>query len=158
MIGPAYTVKYIKKDVRYVSSQGLIALPLEYHQRHYVSCNHSSGFIADAQIKITGSCVAGDIWRLTFFFGNPALLHLLIQPIHNREQIDSVPSGSVLFISAPSDIVNAVYGGLMSTRAKYCRAAGTIVDGRIRDLQEHRDLGYAVSTHQLLYSVQAKEN
>ena len=33
----------------------------------------------------------------------------------------------------------------MSTRAKYCRAAGTIVDGRIRDLQEHRDLGYAVS-------------
>ena len=32
----------------------------------------------------------------------------------------------------------------MSTRAKYCRAAGTIVDGRIRDLQEHRDLDYPV--------------
>lgn len=75
----------------------------------------------------------------------PALLHFLIESIQNREQIDSVPSGSVLFISAPSDIINAVYGGLMSTRAKYCRAAGTIVDGRIRDLQEHRDLGYPVS-------------
>lgn len=33
----------------------------------------------------------------------------------------------------------------MSTRARYCRAAGTIVDGRIRDLQEHRDLAYPVN-------------
>lgn len=33
----------------------------------------------------------------------------------------------------------------MSTRAKYLNAAGTIVDGRIRDLQEHRDLNYPVS-------------
>ena len=33
----------------------------------------------------------------------------------------------------------------MSTRAKYLGVAGTIVDGRIRDLQEHRDLDYAVS-------------
>ena len=37
IIGPAYTVKYVRKDVRYVPSQGLIALPLEYSQRHYVS-------------------------------------------------------------------------------------------------------------------------
>lgn len=32
----------------------------------------------------------------------------------------------------------------MSTRAKASAAAGTIVDGRVRDLQEHRDLGYPV--------------
>ena len=32
----------------------------------------------------------------------------------------------------------------MSTRAQYSGAVGTIVDGRIRDLQEHRDLGYPV--------------
>ena len=32
----------------------------------------------------------------------------------------------------------------MSTRAKYSNAAGTIVDGRMRDLQEHRDLDYPV--------------
>lgn len=66
------------------------------------------------------------------------------------EQIDSVPAGSVLFISAPPDIINAVYGGLMSIRAKYCRAVGTVVDGRIRDLQEHRESGYAVSMLSLL--------
>ena len=32
----------------------------------------------------------------------------------------------------------------MSIRAEYLKAAGTIVDGRIRDLQEHRDLEYPV--------------
>ena len=32
----------------------------------------------------------------------------------------------------------------MSTRAQAIGAAGTIVDGRIRDLSEHRALGYPV--------------
>lgn len=35
----------------------------------------------------------------------------------------------------------------MSTRASYLGAAGTIVDGRIRDLEEHRELDYPVSLH-----------
>lgn len=34
----------------------------------------------------------------------------------------------------------------MSTRAQASGAVGTIVDGRIRDLQEHRDLGFPVSS------------
>jgi hypothetical protein len=33
----------------------------------------------------------------------------------------------------------------MSMRARASGAVGTIVDGRIRDLQEHRDLCYPVS-------------
>jgi regulator of RNase E activity RraA len=32
----------------------------------------------------------------------------------------------------------------MSNRAKYLGAVGTIIDGRLRDLQEHRDLEYPV--------------
>jgi len=32
----------------------------------------------------------------------------------------------------------------MSHRARYRSAVGTIVDGKVRDLQEHRDLGYPV--------------
>jgi len=59
-------------------------------------------------------------------------------------QIDSIPHGAVVFISCPSGVVNAVYGGLMSHRAKASGAAGSIIDGRIRDLQEHRDIGYPV--------------
>ena len=59
-------------------------------------------------------------------------------------KIDSVPSGSVVFISAPARMVNACYGGLMSNRAKHLGAVGTVIDGRFRDLQEHRDLDYPV--------------
>lgn len=33
----------------------------------------------------------------------------------------------------------------MSNRAKYLGAVGTIIDGRLRDLQEHRDLDFPVS-------------
>ena len=56
-----------------------------------------------------------------------------------------------MFISSPQNIVNAVYGGLMSNRAQVSGAVGTIVDGRVRDLQEHRDLGYPVRSIDLTF-------
>ncbi|KAI5476042.1 MFS general substrate transporter [Pseudohyphozyma bogoriensis] len=58
--------------------------------------------------------------------------------------IDTVPEGSILYLSAPAGLPNAVYGGIMSARAKHLGAVGTIVDGRIRDLQEHRDKKWPV--------------
>ncbi|CAK7231109.1 hypothetical protein SEUCBS140593_007814 [Sporothrix eucalyptigena] len=57
--------------------------------------------------------------------------------------IDTIPKGVVIFISSPVT-PNAVFGGLMSTRAQVSGAVGTVIDGRLRDLQEHRDLGYPV--------------
>jgi len=71
------------------------------------------------------------------------------EPKLQGHYIDSIPIGSVVFISAPPKTINAVYGGLMSTRAKYSGAVGTIVDGRIRDLQEHRDLDYPVFAREI---------
>jgi regulator of RNase E activity RraA len=59
------------------------------------------------------------------------------------DEIDTIPEGAVVFISSPS-IPNAVYGGLMSTRAKYSGAVGTVIDGRFRDIDEHRDLEFPV--------------
>ncbi|KAF4548591.1 4-hydroxy-4-methyl-2-oxoglutarate aldolase-like protein [Elsinoe fawcettii] len=70
--------------------------------------------------------------------------------------IDSIPSGSVVFISAPPRLVNAVYGGLMTTRAQYSGAVGTVVDGRIRDLQEHRDLNYPLFAREVGTSAPAE--
>jgi len=58
--------------------------------------------------------------------------------------IDSIPAGAVVFISAPPRMPNACYGGLMSTRAQHSGAVGTVIDGRLRDLQEHRDLNFPV--------------
>ena len=65
------------------------------------------------------------------------------------EQIDNVPANSVLFLSCPPAIgpnqhTNAIYGGLMSTRAQNLHAAGAIINGSIRDLQEHRSLRFPV--------------
>lgn len=59
-------------------------------------------------------------------------------------KIDNIPHGAVIFISAPKDIPHAVYGGLMSHRAVYSGAVGTVVDGNFRDLDEQRRLGYKV--------------
>ncbi|KAK6205209.1 ribonuclease E inhibitor RraA/Dimethylmenaquinone methyltransferase [Scheffersomyces amazonensis] len=68
--------------------------------------------------------------------------------------IDQVPEGSfvviglplsVQLISAPyTKVNNAMYGGLMSTRAQYLKANGSVVLGRIRDLDEHQELSYPV--------------
>ncbi|KAI1387023.1 ribonuclease E inhibitor RraA/Dimethylmenaquinone methyltransferase [Hypoxylon trugodes] len=58
--------------------------------------------------------------------------------------IDQIPKGAVVFISQPTPHINACYGGLMSLRAKYLGAAGVIIDGFLRDLQEHRDLEFPV--------------
>lgn len=64
--------------------------------------------------------------------------------ISNMSEIDTVPNGAVIFISCPAGMINAAYGGLMSTRAKASGAVGSIIDGRIRDLQEHRNLNFPV--------------
>ncbi|KAF4535762.1 Ribonuclease e inhibitor rraa dimethylmenaquinone methyltransferase protein [Lasiodiplodia theobromae] len=58
--------------------------------------------------------------------------------------IDQIPRDAVVFISQPLPHVNAVYGGLMSLRAQKLGAAGVVIDGRLRDLQEHRDLGFPI--------------
>lgn len=64
--------------------------------------------------------------------------------------IDKLPEDSVLVIGttlnlqkkdAPfTKMTNALYGGLMSTRANYLRSRGTVVFGRVRDIDEHLEL------------------
>lgn len=76
------------------------------------------------------------------------------RPAVKSGYIDSIPENSVLVLGLPLEqqltsapfvtVNNALYGGLMSTRAQFRKAAGSIVLGRIRDLAEHRDLGFPV--------------
>lgn len=58
--------------------------------------------------------------------------------------IDGVPAGAVVFVSCPPRTPNAVYGGLMTARARARGAVGTVVDGRFRDLQEQREMEFPV--------------
>lgn len=76
------------------------------------------------------------------------------RPAVKGSYIDEIPPNSVLVLGLAEDLQtsgapyvkvdNALYGGLMSTRANYRNAAGSVVLGRIRDLAEHRDLNYPV--------------
>lgn len=54
---------------------------------------------------------------------------------------DTIPRNSVVYVSQPKGLLSACWGGLMSTRAKELGAAGVVIDGRFRDINEHRDLG-----------------
>ncbi|KAI1449276.1 RraA-like protein [Annulohypoxylon stygium] len=65
-------------------------------------------------------------------------------PKHPNHYIDTVPKGAVIFVSCPPRTPNAVYGGLMSTRALFSGAVGSVIDGRFRDLQEQRELNYPI--------------
>ena len=55
-----------------------------------------------------------------------------------------MPARAVVFVTSTPSTSNALYGGLMSTRAKASGAVGSVIDGRFRDLQEQRDLDYPV--------------
>lgn len=57
----------------------------------------------------------------------------------------------MVFISQPAPHINACYGGLMSLRAKYLKAEGVVIDGKLRDLQEHRDLEFPVMSTSTLH-------
>lgn len=65
-------------------------------------------------------------------------------PKPDQHFVDAIPEGSVVCISQPAHMVNAVWGGLMTTRAQVKGALGVIVDGRIRDLNEQREAGFPV--------------
>ncbi|KAH0563196.1 hypothetical protein GP486_002242 [Trichoglossum hirsutum] len=78
--------------------------------------------------------------------GHYSGLRALLQEIAHSfsSQIDQVPKDSVIFISQPRPHINAVFGGLMALRAHKLGTAGVVIDGRLRDLQDHRALGLPV--------------
>ncbi|RKO90902.1 ribonuclease E inhibitor RraA/Dimethylmenaquinone methyltransferase, partial [Blyttiomyces helicus] len=65
-------------------------------------------------------------------------------PYPDVHPVDSVAPGAVVVIQAPAVTPNAVWGGLMTARAKYLGAAGCVVEGRIRDVAEHRAAAFPV--------------
>lgn len=76
------------------------------------------------------------------------------RPAVKQAYIDEVPEDAIVMIGLPLELQtvnapyvkvnNALYGGLMSTRAQYRKANGSVILGRIRDLDEHNDLKYPV--------------
>jgi regulator of RNase E activity RraA len=63
-------------------------------------------------------------------------------PVHFA---DANEKGKILYIQQPKGMKSACFGGLMALRSKYLGAAGVVIDGRFRDIQEIQELGFPVS-------------
>lgn len=79
------------------------------------------------------------------------------RPPVNFNYIDRAPAGSIVLLGTAKSCQTAVfpyttittclYGGLMSTRAKFLNCRGTVVLGSVRDVAEHRELEYPVFSY-----------
>lgn len=63
-------------------------------------------------------------------------------PKPERHFADCNEAGSIMYIQQPKGLPSACWGGLMSTRAKYLGAEAVVIDGRFRDLEEHKELQF----------------
>ncbi|KAI8384870.1 RraA-like protein [Radiomyces spectabilis] len=116
--------------------------------------------IADAMMKLGQRPWGGyipdiDMWSPKYCEGEtriigPAFTVKMVEkddttsPKPSQHFADAAEEGSVMVISAPAGVKGAVWGGLMSARAKAKKVQGVVIDGRVRDLSEHRSMEYPV--------------
>jgi regulator of RNase E activity RraA len=60
------------------------------------------------------------------------------------EMVDNIPQDSFILVAADNDIDAALWGGLMSTRAKARGARAAVVNGGVRDVEQIAGLGFPV--------------
>jgi regulator of RNase E activity RraA len=60
------------------------------------------------------------------------------------EMVDHIPDDAFVVVAADADTDAALWGGLMSTRAKARGARGAVVNGGIRDFEQIAGLGFPV--------------
>ncbi|EEU35927.1 uncharacterized protein NECHADRAFT_49670 [Fusarium vanettenii 77-13-4] len=65
-------------------------------------------------------------------------------PALDKHFVDHNEHGGVMYIQQPKDLPSACWGGLMSTRAKFLGAKGVVIDGRMRDINEHKEMKFPV--------------
>ncbi|KAG2214286.1 RraA-like protein [Mucor mucedo] len=121
---------------------------------------YSTCEIADALLKLGQGPWAGyipdiELWSPKYCEGDtrivgPAFTVKMVEksdtcaPTPSEHFVDAAHEGSIIVISAPSDVKNAVWGGLMSAGAQSRGVQGVIIDGRVRDLGEQRDMQFPV--------------
>lgn len=68
-------------------------------------------------------------------------------PKTSQHFADSAEPDKIMYIQQPKDMYSACFGGLMGTRLKKIGAAGVVIDGRFRDIEEIQGLGLPVSDY-----------
>lgn len=116
--------------------------------------------IADALVKL-GVPFGGALQGISMYsperetgpakaFGPAFTVHMVLEsdktaPTPATHFVDSIPMGSVVFLSQPEGTFNSVWGGLMSTRAQILGCQGVVIDGYFRDINEQKHLKFPVS-------------
>ncbi|CAG9936178.1 unnamed protein product [Clonostachys rosea f. rosea IK726] len=65
-------------------------------------------------------------------------------PSLEKHFVDHNEDGRIMYIQQPQGLPSACWGGLMSTRAQYLGAKGVVIDGRMRDINEHKEMKFPV--------------
>ncbi|KAJ3540165.1 hypothetical protein NM208_g5183 [Fusarium decemcellulare] len=65
-------------------------------------------------------------------------------PALDKHFVDHNEDGGVMYIQQPKGLPSACWGGLMSTRAQYLGAKAVVIDGRMRDINEHKEMKFPV--------------
>ena len=60
------------------------------------------------------------------------------------EMVDAIPTDSIVLVASDEDIDAALWGGLMSTRAKSRGARGAVVGGGVRDIEQIANANFPV--------------
>ncbi|KAK9720625.1 hypothetical protein K7432_004004 [Basidiobolus ranarum] len=120
--------------------------------------NYGSCEVADALTKLNIACFLPDLclYSPEYVSGDtkligPAYTVQMVSvkdpnapPTPSDHFVDTAPEGSVVVISTPANSINAVWGGLMTARAKHLGVKGVIIDGRFRDLEEQREMEFPI--------------
>ena len=78
--------------------------------------------------------------------------------IHNLlEMVDAIPDNAFVVVSSDTDVDAALWGGMMSARAKARGAVGAAVNGGVRDIEQIADLGFPVfGTHRCIRDIRRR--
>lgn len=69
-------------------------------------------------------------------------------PKPDKHFVDAAEPDSVMLITSPPSTRSAIWGGLMTARAQSIGVKGVVLDGRCRDLAEHRESKFPVFARQ----------
>ncbi|AMD20757.1 HDR014Cp [Eremothecium sinecaudum] len=132
--------------------------------RNFSSCDVADGLLNLYKFA-DGGCFSnlqrwsGEIKGTTVGTAYTVLFESDSDVIEEVNYIDFVTEGSIIVLGLSLEYQSSlapfvkmeqgIYGGLMSTRAQYLGAAGTVAFGRIRDIDEHRALNYPVYSYGL---------
>lgn len=73
------------------------------------------------------------------------------------EMVDAIPEHAFVIVSADDEVDAALWGGMMSARAKSRGAVGAAVNGGVRDIEQIADLGFPIyGTHRCIKDIRRR--